>query len=59
MSGRIGLTDVLFWLIIATIVYVMVRPGSPAGKAIAAFGDLFAAAVGVATGAAFQKGTPQ
>lgn len=56
---RIGISDALFWIIIAAIVFVLVRPGSPSSAAIIALGDLLAAAVGVATGASFQKkGSP-
>ncbi len=45
--------ELAWWLIVVAALYVLVRPGSPAGTVIVAFTDLAAGAIGVATGAAF------
>lgn len=45
--------DIAFYVIVAAIVYSLVRPGSPAGTAIIALADLTEGVVGTATGYAF------
>lgn len=45
--------DLAFFVIIAAIVYSLVRPGSPAGSAAVAIGDLLEGLIGTATGYAF------
>jgi hypothetical protein len=42
--------DVLFWVIMLAIVYVLVRPGSKAGTAIQAVSAALIAIVGETTG---------
>jgi hypothetical protein len=42
--------DVLFWLIMVAILFVLVRPGSKAGTAIAGLSSALIAIVGETTG---------
>ena len=48
--------DLAFYVVLAAIVYSLVRPGSPAHSAIAALASLSEGLVGTATGYQFQKG---
>ena len=48
--------DVAFFVVMAAIVYSLVRPGSPAHAAIVAIADLAEGLVGTATGYRFTKG---
>lgn len=48
--------DVVFFIILAAILYSLVRPGSPAHAAIVAISDLAEGLVGTATGYQFRKG---
>jgi len=48
--------DLAFWLIVLAGVFILVRPGSPAGTAVVAITDLAAGVVSASTGALFQKG---
>ena len=48
--------DLAFYVVLAATLYVLVRPGSPAGTALVAITDLIAGLVGVATGSIFRKG---
>jgi hypothetical protein len=43
--------DVIFWVIVLAIVFMVVRPGSKAGAGLIAVTNAFAAVVGTATGA--------
>lgn len=45
--------DLAFWVIVAAILFSLVRPGSPAGIAVVALTDLAAATVGASTGYLF------
>lgn len=45
--------DIAFWVIVAALIYVLVRPGSPAGVAVVAVTDLAAGLIGAATGSLF------
>jgi hypothetical protein len=47
---RVGLWDLIYFVIIVAILFSLVRPGSKAGKAIVALTDATAVTVGVATG---------
>lgn len=47
------LSDVLFWAIIAAMIFVLVRPNSPGPAFVAAIGNAASTVVGAATGAAF------
>ena len=53
---RVGITDVLFYIIIVAIIAPLVRPGSKAGQALVDVIDAFAAVVAGATGANQQGG---
>jgi len=44
--------DILFWVIVLAIVYMLVRPSSKAGQALIAIANAFAAVTATATGAA-------
>ena len=55
--GRIGITDLLFWIVVVAIIATIVRPGSKAGTAVVDLVNAFAAVVSGATGAAWQKGS--
>lgn len=50
------IVEVLSLVALAAIVYMLVRPGSPAGDVVVALGDLVKGVVGTATGAVFVKG---
>ncbi len=52
---RVGITDVLFYVVIVAIIATLVRPGSKAGTAVVDMIDAFAAVVGGATGAAWKN----
>jgi hypothetical protein len=52
---RVGITDVLFYVVIVAIIATLVRPGSKAGTAVVDMIDAFAAVVGGATGSAWRK----
>jgi hypothetical protein len=54
---RVGITDVLFYVVMVAIIATMVRPGSKAGQAVVDVVDAFAAVVSGATGAAWQQQT--
>jgi drug/metabolite transporter (DMT)-like permease len=51
VKPRIGPLDVLFYLILVAIVFMLVRPGGQGGKAVLAIAGAFAAAVRTAVGA--------
>lgn len=53
---RVGITDVLFYVIVVAIIATLVRPGANAGQAVIDMIDAFAAVVGGATGAS-QEGS--
>lgn len=48
--------DIAFYVILAAILFMLVRPGSPAGTAVVALTDLSVGLVGTATGYLFTKG---
>lgn len=52
---RVGITDVLFYIVVVAIIATLVRPGSKAGQAVVDVIDAFAAVVSGATGAAWQQ----
>ena len=47
--------EIIFWVIIAAIITVLVRPGASAGQAAIDVVNAFAALVSGATGAAWQQ----
>jgi hypothetical protein len=42
--------DLLYWVIVVAIIYSLVRPGSPAGKAMTTIADAAVDVIGTATG---------
>lgn len=54
---RVGVLDVLFYVVIVAIIATLARPGSKAGQAVVDMINAFAAVVSGATGAAWQKGS--
>ncbi len=56
MRRRVSGWDIAFYIVIAALVYSLVRPGSPAVTAAVAISDLLAGLVGTATGYSFRKG---
>ncbi len=44
--------DILFWVIVVAIIYMLVRPGSKAGTAVIAVAEVLAGVIATATGAA-------
>lgn len=51
-----SLWDLAFYVIIAAIVFVLVRPKAPTTAAVIALTDLAAGLVGATTGSLFTKG---
>lgn len=47
--------DFAFWIVIAALIYSLVRPGAPTGEAVRLLGDLMVGLVGTATGYAWTK----
>lgn len=52
---RVGITDLLFYIVVVAVIATLVRPGSKAGQAVVDMIDAFAAVVAGATGAAWQQ----
>jgi hypothetical protein len=48
--SRVGIWDLLFFIIIVAILFSLVRPGSRSGEAIVVLTDALAVTVGLATG---------
>jgi hypothetical protein len=47
----VSIWEILFWVLVVAIVYMLVRPGSTAGPALITLLDAFAAILAAATGA--------
>ena len=54
---RVGIWDLLFWIVMVACLASVVRPGSKAGTALVALMDALAAVVGEATGYESRKGS--
>lgn len=53
---RIGPLDIIFYVVVVALVFMMVRPGSKAGTALIAVTNALAAVIGTATGAEARGG---
>jgi hypothetical protein len=49
--------DILFWVLVAAIITMLVRPNSQAGNAVILLADALAAVIATATGAAAVNAT--
>jgi hypothetical protein len=47
-----GIAGAIFWALVLAIIYMLVRPNSPAGGAVIALANAMAAMIATATGAA-------
>jgi len=47
----VGVSDIIFYLILLALIFMFVRPGSPAAGAIQALSNAAAGVIGAATGA--------
>jgi hypothetical protein len=54
---RVGIADLLFYVVVVAIIATLVRPGSKAGTAVVDMVNAFAAVVSGATGAAWKQGS--
>ena len=50
-TGLTRVADLIFWIVLVAILYMLVRPGSRAAQGVAAIADAGAAVVARATGA--------